>query len=378
MKILIVGGGVAGTALAGFMKGRADVTLIDKAPKWGDIGYGICMWGNGRTILRRLDIEQQVVDAGYELPWDVFENSQGHVLKKIQLKVFKQYGSPIVVTRTDLHKALVSTIDKRVNTRLGVTITRIRQRGQIATVTFSDGRKEAFDLVVGADGIHSKVRELTFGEGLLRDYGWTVYAFWSPAGEKIPKGIIELAKSGKIFCVYPMKDKAVVMLAISDRYDTPDVPELRKEKLHTLFADFDASVPHMIDAIPDATRIFHDRFRKVALKEWHRGRVVLTGDAQHATSPMLGLGTSMALEDAYVLSDELIKAVGPEAIPAALQQYSQRRAKRINEYRRISGALEQVLMVKSPFVTTARDLMLPIVTEKVFVRPMESILRQTI
>lgn len=378
MKILIVGGGVAGTALAGFMKGRADITLVDHAPKWGDIGYAICMWGNGRTILRRLGVEGEVMRSGYELPWDVFKDSQGHILKKVQMNFFKPYGNPIIVTRTDLHKALISTLDSRVKVSLGTTITSIRQRGQIATVTFSDGRKEAFDLVVGADGIHSKVRELTFGKKLLKDYGWTVYAFWASAGGYVPKGTIELAKAGKMFVIYPMKDQAVVMLAISDKHDTPDVPELRKQKLHDLFAEFDPSVLRTIDAIEDPTRIFHDRFRKVMLKDWYKNRVVLTGDAQHATSPMLGMGTSMALEDAYVLSDELIKAVDHTAIPAALQNYAQRREKRVTEYRRISGALEQVLMVKSPFITKTRDIMMPVVTDKIFLRPMEYIVRQEI
>lgn len=378
MKILIVGGGVAGLGLAGYLGDRADITLIDHAHKWGSIGYSIFLWGNGRAMLRRLGVDQQVYGKGYVLPWDIFEDSHGHHLKKIYLKVFKTSGSPIIVARSDLHKALVNKLHSKTKVRLGVTVSSIRQQKYGTAVTFSDGSKATYDLVVGADGVHSRVRDVVFGKNFVKKYGWSAYVFWAPKGSKIPKGTIELASAGKMYIEYPLRDKATVMMAIADKYDTPDVPELRREKLKDVFKDFDPSVLKMIDSIPDPAHIFHDRFLKVRMRKWHKGSVVLLGDAQHATSPVLGMGTSMALEDAYVLSDELLKLNDAKQVPIALRKFAQRRGKRVRHYQRISNLLEQGLMVKLPFISRMRDLLMPFMSEKLFVIPMDSIVKDEI
>lgn len=378
MKILVVGGGVAGLGLAGFLGDRADITLVDHAPRWGDIGYSVFLWGNGRAMLRRLGLEGQVLDKSYELPWDIFEDSHGNALKKLYLRAFKSSGSPIIVARRDLHQTLVDNLAESVRVRMGATIRSIHQNKHSETVTFSDGSRETFDLVVGADGTHSVVRDLRFGRGYLKKYGWSAYLFWAPEGSKIPKGTIELADAGRVYVMYPLRERATVMLAIADRYDTPDIPALRRQKLRDIFSDFDPSVSRIIDAIPDPAHIFYDRFQKVRMRKWYKNRVVLLGDAQHATSPVLGMGTSMALEDAYVLSDELLKVNDRSEIPTALRRFAKRRSIRVRKYQRTAGVLERGIMVKQPLVSRMRDFLMPMLSEKLFVRPMESIVKDEI
>lgn len=164
MKILIVGRGIAGTALAGFLKKNADITLVDKFPQWDDIGYTIALWGNGRKILESLGVEHDILKESYEIPWDVFEDGEGHVLKQFTFKIFCPYGPTIVVTRTTLHRALITTLGEKVKVKFGTTVKEINQTSDGANVIFSDGEKGFFDLVVGADGIHSQVREMVFGK----------------------------------------------------------------------------------------------------------------------------------------------------------------------------------------------------------------------
>src|SRR3954469_25977185 len=151
MKILIVGGGVAGPALARFMKDDAEITLIDKAPAWGNIGYSISLWGNGQQILKELGLEHVVSKEGYEIPWDALEDKKGKLLSVALFDVFHPYGPTIVVTRTALQQALVKDIEKSVRVKMGTTITELINEKNGVSVTFSDGSSDTFDLVAGAD-----------------------------------------------------------------------------------------------------------------------------------------------------------------------------------------------------------------------------------
>lgn len=377
MKVLIVGGGVAGTALAGFLKDRAEITLIDKAPKLGDVGYAISLWGTGRKILKFLGAEKEVVREGYEVPWDVFADESGDVLKDFTFKAFRPYGPTLVVPRSSLHKALISQVGKNIDLRLGLTIKHLQQTKFRVYVTFSNGQTDFFDLVVGADGIHSQVRELVFGKNFLKYYGWKVWALWTPKGVGFPKGAIQLASGGRMYFIYPLDDRAVIMFAAALPPNAPDPPEIRRENLKKLFADFKESVGHMIEAVPDPAHIFHDNLAYVDLNAWYKGRVVLMGDAQHATSPITGMGASMAMEDAYVLSEEL-KQVGVSNIDRALQNYENRRNRRIRKFRKQSHIVERFMLVKSPFLSFCRKIVLRFIPVSFFVRAIENLLKEEI
>ncbi len=378
MKILIVGGGVAGTALAGFLKDKASITIIDKAPKWGDIGYAIGLWGNGRKVLDKLGVLHNVLTDGYEIPWNVFEDKNGGMLKQFTFNVFRPYGPTLVVTRTNLHKSLISTLNEKVNVRFGTTIKEIINDQNGVTVIFSDEKEEFFDLVVGADGIHSQVRDMVFGKNYLKYYGWNIWAFWTPAGLGSPRGAVELSTGGRMYFVYPMEDRAVVMLATTENVTMPEGKEERRQMLQKLFSGFKGSVTSMIEAIEDPTHIFQDKLAHVDMPMWYKDRVVLMGDAQHATSPITGMGASMALEDAYVLGDELKKINTTERIPLALENYFERRNKRIKKFRRASTFIESWMVVKSPIFSALRDVAIHFVPIGIFNWPIRKLLQEEI
>ncbi|MBY0376637.1 FAD-dependent monooxygenase [Patescibacteria group bacterium] len=371
MKILIVGGGVGGPALAGFMKDTAEVTLIDKAPKWGNIGYAIMLWGNGQKILKKLDIDHKALKMSYEIPWNTIENKKGKILKAATFDIFHPYGATVAVTRTDLQQTLAKNIEGRVNIKMGTTISELSQDTSGVSITFSDGTKDKFDLVVGADGIHSQVREMVFGKNFLKYYGWTIDAFWAPQQFTSPRGSIEFSSGGKICCIYPMEDKAVVMLSRATNKLTIDKAEHTKESLHKNFADFEPLVDELIDAIEDPEHMLRDNLAHVDMDKWYEGRVALLGDAQHATSPLTGMGASMALEDAFVLAEELKKNNGDVLL--SLKNYQQRRGVRIKNFRKASSLVESWLMVKSPFSSFWRNIVIHFLPVSYFLKTMEKV-----
>ena len=260
MKILIVGGGVGGPALARFMKDHAEITLVDKAPAWGNIGYAITLWGNGQKILRDLGVDNKVLKDGYEIPWNTMEDRKGRILRVAFFDIYRRYGPTMVVTRSALQQALVKDLENSVKIKLGMTVASIVQDEKSATVIFSDGSTENFDLVVGADGIHSVVRELVFGKNFLKYYGWKVYAFWTPKNIAPPKGAIEFSDNGKICFIYPMEDRAVVVLMLASKNENEvfDKSIDSQKLLHNIFSDFKDSVDHLIDGIEDPAHIFRD------------------------------------------------------------------------------------------------------------------------
>jgi 2-polyprenyl-6-methoxyphenol hydroxylase-like FAD-dependent oxidoreductase len=373
MKILIVGGGMGGTALASFLKDRADVTLIDKAPKWGNIGYAIALWGNGRKILRELGVEHELLKDGYKIPWNVLADKDGDVLTRFSFNAFKPYGETLVVTRTALHTALIKSMGKDVTTRLGLTIDKLRAHKQGADVTFSDGSKDSFDLVVGADGVHSQVRDMVFGKDYLSYYGWSVWVFWTPKGFPQPRGVFEHAAGGKLCFTYPMKDSGVVMLATAE---SSNAKENKKVQLSELFKNFEDSIANMVDSIEDPEHIFHDRLVHIDMPDWYKDRVVLLGDAQHASSPITGMGASMALEDAFVLQDELKKVQSTDEISEALASYAKRRGRRVRSFRKASHTIERWLMVRSPWLTPFRNLFVRLIPPSFFTKRIEKLLKE--
>ncbi len=191
-----------------------------------------------------------------------------------------------------------------------------------------------------------------------------------------PKGTMQFSASGKWCFIYPMEDRSVVMLALTTSIKDLAKRESQKD-LHRIFSDFKPYVGHLIDAIEDPEHLFKDNLAYVEMEDWYKGRVVLTGDAQHAVSPITGMGASMALEDAYVLSEEL-KDVSAENIPKALENYSKRRGKRIKRFREASAMTESWIMVKSPILSILRDVIIKFIPISYFTRPIEKLLEEKI
>ncbi|MBV8162023.1 MAG: FAD-dependent monooxygenase, partial [Acidimicrobiia bacterium] len=164
-RVLVVGGGVGGLTLAIALRNRAiEVDLVEQADSWPALGAGLSIQPNGTRILRRLGLDVGVVNRGRVLDRWVFADQRGDLLCEIDLpSLWGDVGPFVGIARAALQDALVECVDG-VSCRLGTTVASIVDTGAKVDVTFTDGSSGAYDLVVGADGIHSSVRTLTFGE----------------------------------------------------------------------------------------------------------------------------------------------------------------------------------------------------------------------
>jgi 2-polyprenyl-6-methoxyphenol hydroxylase-like FAD-dependent oxidoreductase len=212
-------------------------------------------------------------------------------------------------------------------------------------VTASDGSTEAFDLVVGADGIHSGVRRIVFGRETTHEFdtGWGGWVWWSDPGPVPSDAALEYWGVGSYFGVFPAPGQTGVFAGgpVPDR--SPNALAAEFARLRARFAALGPPVADLLAGVPaDPKDLFFWHLADVRSDEWVRGRVVLLGDAAAGFLPTAGVGASMALESAAVLNDELMRT-DAAGIPQALRLYEKRRRQRVltvqNDSRRLAGLM---------------------------------------
>ncbi len=366
MKILIVGGGIGGLAAAAFLERKGfEVVLVERAPEFKNIGFTMGIFNNGRRLLRELGIDDDIAKEGYEVPWTEFINIKGKIIgPRVHTKLFLIPGSEpgLGIERAKLHESLISCV-KNTKVILGTTLNELENHKDKVHVVFSDGTKHTFDLLVAADGIHSHIRETVFGHNQSEFYDWSLRFFWMPAHIPKPKGITFLSKSRTTLAFYPTLNKCSVALYEYNpkRVDHPPLP---LEEFLPYLKKHGWTKEHIEDIYKEAKEghQFYDHLRHVNSGRWYKRRVVLLGDSRHGLSPVAGLSGSMAMEDAFVLADELAK-VDTLNIETALQNYSQRREKRVEKVIKLSNLMEKFSLIKNPIQKFIRDIILLCIPE---------------
>lgn len=332
MKVLIVGAGIAGLTLAALLKRKGiESEIIEKARKWKRVGFSIGIWNNGRRIIRELGVEKEFDKKGYSIPDYSIATGDGHIMRLYHFDEFTKKYNPVrtQILRADLQD-LLRKAAKEVKVTMGLTISSINQNESGVEVKFSNGAKKKYDLVVGADGIDSQVRELVFGNGYVNYLGWRGWFFWTERNNRFPKGVFEMWEPEQFFGVFPHGDKKVcTYLAMPFDKNLPDNPDTRIERFKKHFTGLKWQVPEIIEKINPKKMVEAD-LAYVKMDKWHKGRVIVIGDAAHAMEPFAGMGGSMAMEDALVLAEELAQADENEiSIQEAFDRYQKRREPRV-------------------------------------------------
>ncbi len=378
MKVLIVGGGIGGPALATFLARQGkEVTLIDKAPAWKNIGFGLTLWGNGRKVLRKLGIDAELASYGYEVPFIRAYSVKGkQIWKDLQFGDFKDLDGPVlIVPRAKLHELIIDALPKEVKVRLGVSVESLTQTNKNVEVIFTDGTKEVFDLVVGADGVSSHVRELLFGNGDLQRYGWRFWVFWVPQGAPIAPYAFSVSGSDKALGFWPLRDRGFIGIGQIGKDALIAGPQSLLSTFTPFLKERGWSEEHFEAVLNNAKNDFFDELRYVKMGPWYKGRVALLGDARHAFAPIIGQGASLALEDAYVLAEEIGKQ---DNVSKALRAYEKRRNGRVRAVRRLSAFIETCANIQHPLFIAMRDVIGPLLPSSLLVRPLKSLLRKSI
>jgi len=324
-RVLIVGGGVAGLALAPMLaRNGVAVEVIEREPAWPTAGTGMYLPGNAARVLRVLGLEAQVASRAVEIARQRFCDHRGRLLCEVDVAdLWADVGPCLALHRADLHAGLRDAAGE-VPIRIGLAVERIAQRDDIVSVEFSDRTSGDYHLVVGADGVHSAVRRLTFEDtaALPRPVGQVGWRFLAPRPAEVTTWSVMLGR-GTAFLTLPLaRDRVYCYCDVASDHDTAGRDPARLNELFYEFADPAAKLLAALDAAAD---IHASAIEEVALDRWAHDRVVLIGDAAHATSPNMAQGAAMALEDALVLADCLQRI---PAIPDAIAAFEARRRPR--------------------------------------------------
>ena len=378
MRILVVGGGIAGLTLTGLLQQRGfKPTLVEQIAEYGTIGYVIVLWPSGSRILKGLGVYRSLLDVGLQFTTYNVSDERGQMLHSYSVQnVTEKYGPMLSTYRPDLINVIKEAVDLD-SIRMSTTVDKIDQTNDEVYVTFSDGTEETYDLVVGCDGVRSKTRDLVFGDVPLSYSGMTGWSFWVKPNIAKTLQIAEYWGTGKFFGIWPTKGRLSVFTSIRDNAQKPDPVESRIDRIRENFKNFGGLVPEILESLNDPNEIFHGHYNDLRMKKWHKGRVVLVGDAAHAILPTAGGGVSMAMESAAVLVDELCRA-DSKYIEQAFESYITRRRSRVDKIQNQSRMMSKFAFADSRLVSSMRDFLMRFYSNKLHVRYWDSMLKEPI
>ncbi|MCX2934496.1 FAD-dependent monooxygenase [Mycobacterium sp. CVI_P3] len=325
MKIAICGAGMAGLALANRIRATGgEAVVLERAPGPRAQGYMIDFFGPGFDAAEAMGLVPAIDEVAY--PIDEVSLVDEHGRRRAGLP-YRQFADAVggrlrSLMRPDLEKVLRDSLDAGVDLRFGCEVAGFDDHGDGVTVHLGDGAPIEADLLVGADGIHSTVRRLAFGEesNFLRYLGFhtAAFVFDDPEIRQLTAGRFVLTDTvGKQMGFYTLRDGRIAVFAVHRQSDPALPDDVRSAVQHT-YRDLGWLAPRALDRCPPADDIYYDQVAQIQLPRWSSGRVVLLGDACFAVSLLAGQGASMGIAGAYVLADRLQRVT---SIEQALADY---------------------------------------------------------
>lgn len=315
MSILISGIGIAGPTLAYWLSVYGiESTLVERAPALRAGGYVIDFWGSGFDVAERMGLLAELRRDGYDIQELRLVNGRGRRVGGFDVGLFRAVtrGRYVSIPRSDLAKIIYRKVQGHCETIFGDSIRHINQTEGGVDVVFEHAPPRRFDAVIGADGLHSIVRKLTFGpeERFEKFLGLSVAAFevagYQPRDEdvyisySVPNktiGRLSLRKDRTLFLfVFSDDDKKTI-----DSFDT----KAQREILRSHFKDAGWECSRILDAVESCEEIYFDSVSQIRMETWVKGRVGLVGDAAFCPSFLAGQGSALAMVAAYVLAGEL-------------------------------------------------------------------------
>ena len=351
--VLIVGGGIAGLALAGALR-RIGVRceLVERADAWAPVGAGIVLGVNAMRVMEGLGLADSLAARSKPLEEMVITDSRDRRLARTDLADLRpRFGPSLAMHRAVLHDVLLEAA-QGIPIRMGSSVDAITLGDEAAEVRFSNGDAGRFGLVVGCDGLHSRVRELVFGRRALRYSGYTCWRMvvdWKD--DALPTQ--EMWGVGKRFGMVPIGDRRVYCFAvIIAPPGQPDPREGRIERLRTRFAEFGGAVVPLLARLQAPEELIQNDLHEIIQRPWFLGKGMIVGDAAHGMMPDMGQGAAMALEDVAVLA-ELI-ATG-EPLADVLESWFARREPRVRWVQNQSRRVGKIGQWENPLACRARN-----------------------
>lgn len=360
MKIAIVGAGIGGlsTALALKQNGQ-DVTIYESAPEIKPVGAGILMANNAMQVFDKLGVRKKIEKAGCKISNIKITDAQLNTISTADLTKYEnKYGVyNVAIHRADLQKILADEIGFQ-NIQLSKRLLKIEQ-GKEFKLTFEDNTTVKADLVIGADGIKSVVRNQLFGTGTLRD---TKQKCWRGICEldwtsKYNDEAFEAWGKGKRFGFVKIGNNKVYWFAVTNE-------TLMKDNLNIteLFKNFHPEIVKIISETPKDKIILSDIIDLQPIKQWQNGKVCLIGDAAHATTPNMGQGACQAVEDAYVIGKLFSEGKSVEEV---FTQYEKLRMEKAHFIVNTSWTIGKIAQLENSAVVGLRNAIIKIIPKSV-------------
>jgi 2-polyprenyl-6-methoxyphenol hydroxylase-like FAD-dependent oxidoreductase len=317
VRVLVSGASIAGPALAHWLHRRgAAVTVVEQSGGGRPGGQAVDARGVAKEVIRRMGLDAAVRAVRTDTAGAYTVDAAGNVLETYRAEDDggDGYIAEIEVLRGDLARVLYDDTCDDVEYVFGDRIAGLTQDTDGVDVTFAGGDRRRFDLVIGADGLHSALRAMVFGprERFVRHLG-LVLAFYTVRNEfGLDRWMIDYQEAGRSAGLRPTRDadRAIAMLS----FPAPDFPVdyrdvgAQKRLLREQMAGFGWLTPRILGHLDDTPDFYLDQVAQVVMDRWSAGRVGLLGDAAFSASPMSGGGTGMALVGAYLLAGELAAA----------------------------------------------------------------------
>ncbi|KOX31170.1 MULTISPECIES: FAD-dependent monooxygenase [Streptomyces] len=314
-RVLISGASIAGPALAHWLDRYGfEVTVVEKAAAVRGGGYAIDVRGTAREAVDRMGLLPALRKAHVDSQRITFVDAAGEPVGSLQPEQLTggEAGVDLEVRRGDLADALYTPLRDRVEFLFDDSIATLDDVGDAVHVVFDSGLRRTFDLVVGADGLHSNTRRLVFGpeEPFHRYLGHVFAGFTLPNEFGLAHEAVIWNEPGRSAVLYAHEPADRLHGFLTFTRDTPPFeafrdPRAQRDLVAARFPERVWHLPRLVEGMREADDLFFDVVSQIHMPAWSHGRVVLAGDAAHATSFISGQGSSVALVGAYVLAGEL-------------------------------------------------------------------------
>ena len=317
-SVLISGAGIAGPTLAYWLKAAGfEPTLVERAPALRAGGYVIDFWGLGYDIAERRGLLPEINHHGNHVREMRIVDDLGRRLAGFGTRVFTELtgGRYVTLQRSELSRLLFEKVKDRVENIFGDEIVALREEPDGVKVELRHAGERRFDLVIGADGLHSAVRGLVFGSrsSFERDLGYAVAALevrgYRPRDEDV---YLTYNRPGRMIGRFTLHDDRTLFLFVFAMKDAslPATLEAQKATLRAVYGREGWECAKILAELDQSDELYFDRVSQIRMQNWSRGRVALVGDAAFCVSLLAGQGSALAMISAYVLAGELAAADG--------------------------------------------------------------------
>jgi 2-polyprenyl-6-methoxyphenol hydroxylase-like FAD-dependent oxidoreductase len=315
--ILISGAGIAGPTLAFWLRAAGfEPTLIERAPALRTGGYVIDFWGLGYDIAERMGLAEDINRVGYHMRELRIVDDRGQRVAGFGTKVFRELtgGRYVTLGRSDLSRLIFEKV-QGAEVIFDNEIVGLQEQADGVQVQFKNGDERRFDLVIGADGLHSRVRELTFGPQPQYEHhlGYLVAAVevrgYRPREEDI---YVMYGQPGRMVGRFTLHDDRMLFLLVfvADSGSLPATLDQQRAMLRDRYHNGRWECPCILAELDRTHELYFDRVSQIRIGSWSRGRIALVGDAAFCVSLLAGQGSALAMISAYVLAGELANAGG--------------------------------------------------------------------